>query len=154
MYTSLASFAESVKAHSCEVLLYFLSIFAFPLQMIRQTAILQRNSLCSLTYLVTVHKIFRLSLGLLTSSDDLWLLPQLFLLLACHDGHQQGDGHKALGAGAQPHKGRRHNDGLAVHHAQQSFLHAQLRGNAPQANTTPAWSLNSVSTGPGQRAQT
>ena len=29
LYTSLASFAESVKAHSCEVLLYFLSILAF-----------------------------------------------------------------------------------------------------------------------------
>ena len=34
-----------------------------------------------------MHKIFRLSLGLLTSLDDLWLLPQLFLLLARHNGH-------------------------------------------------------------------
>ena len=40
--------------------------------------------------------------------------------------------YKALGAGAQPHKGRGHNDGLAVHHAQHGFLHAQLRRDAPQ----------------------
>ena len=84
-----------------------------------------------------MHKISRLNLGLLTSLDDLWLLPQLFLLLARHNGHQQGDGYKALGAGAQPHKGRGHNDGLAVHHAQQGLLYAQLGGNAPQGKHHP-----------------
>ena len=41
----------------------------------RKTVVFQCKSLCRLTCLVTVHKISRLNLGLLTSLGDLWLLP-------------------------------------------------------------------------------
>ena len=75
MYTSLASFAGSVKAHSCEVLLYFLWIFVFSPKNSTSARCFSVISLYGLTCLVTVHKISRLNLGLLTSLGDLWLLP-------------------------------------------------------------------------------